>query len=210
MVTETRKRDADATKDAIMDAAQALFLERGFADVSLSQVAKAADVTKSLIHHHFGSKDKLWIEVKQGFFNDFFGEQINMLSNTEASMNLLRMSVEGYFRYLQHKPEFVRMNCWMQLEQDTTCSEMDNEIMNIGVKRIREAQDKGDIRSDIPADYIVISFLTMVEGWFLGKHRWPNSHFQELSEVERNKALADEAYMEHMLTIFFDGVKPRD
>ncbi|MDJ0840764.1 MAG: TetR/AcrR family transcriptional regulator [Acidobacteriota bacterium] len=206
---ETRKRDADATKAAILEAAEALFMEKGFADVSLSQLAKAAGVTKSLIHHHFGSKDQLWVDVKLNFFKDYFDEYVEMLTTQEASVDLLYKSVEGYFRYLQAKPEFVRMSCWMLLEQDESCAEMDLRIIEIGIERIKESQAKGDIRADIPADYIVISFLTLVEGWFLGKHRWRRSHFKDMAEEEREAALSDDSYLINMLKIFFDGVRPR-
>jgi len=55
---QTKKQHhSPATKDVILDAAQEIFIERGFSDTSMSRIAKKANVTKSLIHHHFGSKE---------------------------------------------------------------------------------------------------------------------------------------------------------
>jgi len=205
----TRKRDADATKASILDAAEDLFLEKGFADVSMTQLAAAAGVTKSLIHHHFGSKENLWKEVKLRFFADYFETVVKALSESEPSLELLTGSVVDYFRYLQGKPNFARMNSWMMLEEDDTCAEMSWELIGLATQRVREAQDLGEIRADLSADHVLISFLSMVENWFLGQHRWRRTHFQDLSPEERATAELDDRYLEDMLKLFIDGVRVR-
>ncbi|MGH7512701.1 MAG: TetR/AcrR family transcriptional regulator, partial [Gemmatimonadales bacterium] len=44
---------------AIRIAAMELFAERGYADVTVRQVAAAAGVSPALVIHHYGSKEKL-------------------------------------------------------------------------------------------------------------------------------------------------------
>ena len=44
---------------AIRIAAMELFAERGYADVTIRQIAAAAGVSPALVIHHYGSKDKL-------------------------------------------------------------------------------------------------------------------------------------------------------
>ena len=51
------------TRRAILLAATPLFAERGFADVSLNEVAASADVFPNQITYYFGSKDGLFVEV---------------------------------------------------------------------------------------------------------------------------------------------------
>lgn len=53
------------TKDTILEAALTVFIEKGFAGASISQIAKAASVNQSLIYHHFKSKKDLWCCVKK-------------------------------------------------------------------------------------------------------------------------------------------------
>ncbi|MBC8072705.1 MAG: helix-turn-helix transcriptional regulator, partial [Deltaproteobacteria bacterium] len=60
-----RRHDPEASRAAILDAAEATFVEKGFAGASMSEIAERSSVTKSLIHHHFGSKEALWSEVKR-------------------------------------------------------------------------------------------------------------------------------------------------
>lgn len=47
----------------ILAAAIVLFAERGFAAVSISDVAQAAGMVKSAIYHHFSSKEALYLAV---------------------------------------------------------------------------------------------------------------------------------------------------
>ena len=51
------------TKERILDAAERLFAERGFAGTSLRSVTKAAGVNLAAIHYHFGAKEALLREV---------------------------------------------------------------------------------------------------------------------------------------------------
>ena len=53
------------TKDKILESALQVFIEKGFAGASISQIAKIAQINQSLIYHHFKSKDDLWICVKK-------------------------------------------------------------------------------------------------------------------------------------------------
>jgi AcrR family transcriptional regulator len=47
----------------ILQAARSLFLERGYADVSMQQIADAASVTKATLYHHFRDKVDLYVSV---------------------------------------------------------------------------------------------------------------------------------------------------
>ena len=52
-------RDGTATRDRILDAAQQIVLERGFAATSVDAVLAAAPATKGAFFHHFPSKNDL-------------------------------------------------------------------------------------------------------------------------------------------------------
>lgn len=52
--------DAASTLSAILTAAQKLFVERNYADVSMRDIANAAQVSTGALYHHFPSKEKLY------------------------------------------------------------------------------------------------------------------------------------------------------
>ena len=52
-----------ATKDRLVDAAEALFLEHGFEAASLRAITTAAGVNLAAVNYHFGSKEELFQAV---------------------------------------------------------------------------------------------------------------------------------------------------
>lgn len=52
-----------AKRRAILDAAGALFLDQGFAAVSMDAVARAADVSKATLYAHFDGKEALFTAI---------------------------------------------------------------------------------------------------------------------------------------------------
>ncbi|MER7012603.1 TetR family transcriptional regulator [Saccharopolyspora sp. NPDC000359] len=58
-----RKRDSAATKEALLQAASALFAERGFSATTVRDVATRAGVNQALLFRYFGSKQELFAAV---------------------------------------------------------------------------------------------------------------------------------------------------
>jgi AcrR family transcriptional regulator len=49
------------TRQSILDAARGVFAERGFDKASIRAIATEAKVDPALVHHYFGTKDKLFL-----------------------------------------------------------------------------------------------------------------------------------------------------
>jgi len=199
------KRDPQATRKALLDAAEAVFLEKGFGNTALSEISRRAGMTKSLIHHYFGSKENLWQEVKQRRFDHYAHRQLDMLKDAPPTAGLLRNSVELYFRFLKENPEIVRILAWMFLERDQEdCLNKDRELIEAGLAQIRAGQEGGHLRADIDARFILFTFLGLAQHWIQDKE-----HFIHDFGTEGFSGDLDEAYLEDMLKIFMEGVLPR-
>jgi len=149
-------------------------MAKGFAATSLSEVATAAGVTKSLIHHHFGSKVALWQAVKVELFAGYHALQMAMLREQRGGdVGLLQRSMFAYFAFLAHHPHALRLKSWMYLGNDFEgpCDTMAEELFRLGVERISEGQRSGEVRADVPAPFILLSFLSLCEGWFTAQMR---------------------------------------
>lgn len=57
--------DSDERRAQILAAARRLFSERPYGGVSTIEIAAAAGVTRGLVHHYFGTKRSLYLEVVQ-------------------------------------------------------------------------------------------------------------------------------------------------
>jgi AcrR family transcriptional regulator len=55
-----RDRDAGASRDAILAAAQLLFAERGYVQTGVRDIAAAANVNSALVGRYFGTKNQLF------------------------------------------------------------------------------------------------------------------------------------------------------
>ncbi|MER7673165.1 TetR/AcrR family transcriptional regulator [Kitasatospora sp. NPDC096128] len=65
-----RERKKQQTRRAVSEAAIALFLERGFDDVPVSEVAAAAEVSTMTVFNHFPTKEDLVLHRFEDHFDD--------------------------------------------------------------------------------------------------------------------------------------------
>jgi AcrR family transcriptional regulator len=54
---------SDRTRSAILAAAERLYADRGFGDVTLRDIVAEANVNLAAVNYHFGSKDELIAEL---------------------------------------------------------------------------------------------------------------------------------------------------
>jgi len=204
-MTRRNSRDPEATRAALVEAAEEIFLEKGFGNTSLSEIAKRAGITKSLIHHYFGSKEGLWREVKTRRFMHYANRQMEMLQQAQPSAELLKASVAFYFDFLRRNPQIVRVLAWMFLEQDQKeCMDIDRELIALGVDKIHATQALGQLRKDIDPRFIVFVFIGLCQHWFQDK-----GHFMESFGTEGLGQDLDESYLGTIIKIFFEGILPR-
>lgn len=86
-----------------------MFAERGFADVSMRDLAKTVDMSAAAIYHHFSDKNTLYLETVQYAFADkalLFTEVWQMDSSAEKKLAIF---VRSLIQILQSDHEFHRL-----------------------------------------------------------------------------------------------------
>jgi AcrR family transcriptional regulator len=82
------------TRQSILEAARQIFAERGFDKASIRAIATEAKVDPALVHHYFGTKDKLFLETMNAPINP--GELVPQAlagPREEAGERLVRMAL---------------------------------------------------------------------------------------------------------------------
>lgn len=84
-VIEQRKDTQSDALERILAAAEMEFAERGFDGAGMKALAARANVSQSLLHYHFGSKDKLYSAVIQSRSSKINSERLSLLAAVDKS-----------------------------------------------------------------------------------------------------------------------------
>jgi AcrR family transcriptional regulator len=108
-----RPRDAERTRSAVLDAAETLFAERGFAATSLADVGAAAGVSRGTPGYFFRSKAELHHAVLSRAFADALDAvrvgRIRAIRSGRPAADVLAGMVSDYVDFVEARPAFVRL-----------------------------------------------------------------------------------------------------
>src|SRR4051794_8087396 len=77
---------ASATKERILDTAEALFMEHGFEATSLRAITSAAGVNLAAVNYHFGTKEELFQSVLTRRLDPMNQERVALLTELERAV----------------------------------------------------------------------------------------------------------------------------
>lgn len=157
-----KTRDSEKTREAILDAAEAVFAQHGFAGARTEAIATASGYNTSLIFRYFGGKVGLYSEVLKRADAEVnkvlthlytpFLEDKAIAANAFKFRQFLEKMVQALFDYLLEHPQITRIlswemaNGWQLLRQITT--EVSTEDTERFETLFNEAKTAGSLRSD--------------------------------------------------------------
>lgn len=84
-----------------LQAAHALFAERGFAGVTMDDVADAVGVTKPLLYKYFGNKERLYLACMEPAGELLTRTVVDAVTPTTSPAQALRAGLLAFFEFLQ-------------------------------------------------------------------------------------------------------------
>jgi AcrR family transcriptional regulator len=72
------------TKSRILQTAFNLFLEKGFASVSLNEIIKTSNITIGGFYYHFDSKDSLMVAVIEKYIFNYFNSTVEQIKHFQG------------------------------------------------------------------------------------------------------------------------------
>lgn len=100
--TEQFEKMRSATIAKIRSASLELFVEKGYRNTSVAEIAKRANISKGLIYNYYKSKEEVLESVLSGFL------QMEKEVTKEGESSLLEM-LDQYFLMLENQSGFVKM-----------------------------------------------------------------------------------------------------
>ena len=198
-----RRRTTETTQLEILQAAEQLFAEKGFAETSLSAIAERAHVAKSLIHHHFGSKEELWGQVKKTHMRDYQALRHRLIAENGHGTADIGAAIRAHFAFLSDRPRMVRIFGWMMLETlGEEYAELGGDLIKLAAAALQRAQDAGRIRQDFQPVFAVLTFVSATEHWLRVR--------EKLAPTLLNVDLktADDWFVGNLVDIIVHGVNP--
>jgi AcrR family transcriptional regulator len=95
----------DATTEAIFDAAEELFSERGYSAVSVRDIAAKAGVSHALVHRYVGSKEQVYrgaLQRRETAIRDAAPGEEDLLRTTSLMLREAVLSQRSYTRLIAH------------------------------------------------------------------------------------------------------------
>lgn len=195
-------------EQAILEAAETLFAEKGFDAVSMSAIARLANTSKPNIYHHFKNKNELYLAVMKtavqrssvlldaledapGTFrqhlSDFSAGQLNnILAHHRSTQFILRETLSGGTRNGQEISRHVV-----------------GEVFSRLVAMVHQGQQENEFRDDI--DPALAAFMVVAANMFFFQaspimQHIPEVHFTEDAETFSNG----------IMSILFNGILQKE
>src|ERR1700746_816616 len=90
----------DDRMEQTLGAAHELFAERGYAAVTMDEIAAAVGVTKPLLYNYFGNKERLYIACMERAGDALIAMVAETVGKTENPGDALRAGVRAFFSFL--------------------------------------------------------------------------------------------------------------
>ena len=194
--------DKDA-KEKLLAAAVPLFAEKGFAAVSIREVAEAAGVNSALISYYFGGKSGLY----EAGLNEQFSVITVFLQSLGAQPLTPPEKIRGYARAVarahQREPHLIYLWFREMAEPSSPFRHIIVEKIAMAAQFLRETLLEGVrlglFRADVSPEYAVIGLAGMMNFFFAAR--------PALSQMMPHMLLENEQYVETMAELFLHSLE---
>ncbi|NPV58128.1 MAG: TetR/AcrR family transcriptional regulator [Actinobacteria bacterium] len=187
------------TRQAIFDTAVDLFARKGYDKVTVDEICSKVGVTKGAFYNHFRSKDQIILEEFMRMDEHYVrvAGEISSLPNSleklkafnHAAIDLMAEIGVRLMKVLYHSQIAPHMNKPYLADERRYLYKITNEL-------IREGQERGEIRDDIPSEEMASMFIDCFRGQI---YHWclANGSFDLVGTCDR------------LMDLLLDSLQPR-
>ena len=173
-------RNAEATRDRILEAALAEFSTHGIAGARVDRIANAAKCNKNLIYIYFEDKETLFETVLR-----------KHLLRVHEEHPFTPDDLPGYaakvFDFAMTNPDLMRLLAWSTLENTKGSAER-VATLDGKLTALTEAQKSGRVGTAFAPDFLLVAILSLATAWSVANPFGPSIN-GKVRGAERTAAL---------------------
>jgi AcrR family transcriptional regulator len=180
----------------IMEAAEKLFAEQGFAGTSVRDIAEAAHVNLAMISYYFGSKEKLMEAMFDHRGADFKLQLENILQNKNLSpMQKVEKLIDEYVERIYKKQCFHKIMTREQMVSSSSAIteriyELKQSNFLLIKELINEGQKAGHFKKNIDISLLMMTLTGTSSQLVTAQHYYRKiNHLESLSGEELEKLM---------------------
>ena len=100
----TQEKDS-STEQKILETAERLFLDKGFAMTSTTEIAKEVGCNQAMVHYYFRTKDRLFEAVFEKKIIKFIGPFLQTINENKPFKERLTLLIESHFDTIKDNPK---------------------------------------------------------------------------------------------------------
>lgn len=203
MNQQTRSRNPEASKEAILDAAETLFATQGYADTSMSDIGQAAGVSRGTPGYFFGSKEALYQAVLERAFSRIQTLIDTPTSATDDPVAVLEQFVHSYIDFLAANPNIIRLVERESLNNGTALAQNPAHFKTLmdGLSSLQRGLESRGV-THIEPKQLLISILSLC--WFPFVHASTLLHTLELDPTDPAFLTARKQHVTQLVLASFD------
>ena len=151
-------RNAEATRQRILEAAMAEFSTYGIAGARVDRIAKTAGCNKNLIYIYFENKETLFTTILQ-----------KHLTRVYEDLPFTPDDLPGYaarvFDFAMAHPDLMRLMVWFGLEQQAASAAQRGTTRDAKIAALAAAQNAGQVGAVFPAGFLLTVIMTLATAW---------------------------------------------
>jgi AcrR family transcriptional regulator len=187
-----RERELNFRKEIILEAAEAVFADKGYYDAAVEEIAARAEISIGTLYNLFTSKEGLFLTVVQQRVNHFLQEITQRAEVGQTAAEKLDALLTGIFAYLEEHQAFFRLYVttthglpWhLNSDMGALLFAKYREIQNFVTTICQQGKEEGLFHTESPFSLalailgVANAFLT---SWSMSKKKRPLS--ESLAEV---------------------------
>jgi AcrR family transcriptional regulator len=189
-IAERKEREKELRRNAIVDAAERVFFQKGIDESTMDDVAAEAELSKGTLYLYFKSKIELLAAIHVRGMEVLSSQMRPVLAMRGSGIEMLRRLAQVFVRYSVESPQYFNFGYYVDKLQSTDelsggpwhaeCQRMNDELLRFTIAAIEKGISDGSITARFQPTQLALLLWAGVRGIVNVYHIKKKHHFSEV------------------------------